>query len=139
LWLTRIYPLSSLCSLRQKSSYMEQMQQVKELLERLYAKYNRPELIPPDPLQFLFKFSNPADREVVGLLSAELAYGKVEQIEKSLNDLFGRMGAGPYAFVREFGEAERERLKDFKHRFTSGRDISDLLEVLRDVLEEKAA
>jgi len=70
-------------------------------------------------------------------LSAALAYGRVEQIEKSLNDLFSYMGASPYAFVRDFGEAERERLSSFKHRFTSGRDISDLLQVLQGVFEQK--
>ncbi|OHB56015.1 MAG: TIGR02757 family protein [Planctomycetes bacterium RBG_13_44_8b] len=116
---------------------MEQIEQIKELLERLYVKYNHREFIPPDPLQFLHKYPNPADKEVVALLSAELAYGRVEQIEKSLNDLFSRMGASPYAFVRNFSEADNERLKNFKHRFTSGQDISDLLEVLRDVLDEK--
>ncbi|MHC4912164.1 MAG: TIGR02757 family protein, partial [Planctomycetota bacterium] len=57
-----------------------------------------------------------------------------QQIEKDLNDLFGRMGESPHAFVRDFGEAERKRLKDFKHRFTTGRDISDLLELLQSVL-----
>jgi uncharacterized protein (TIGR02757 family) len=116
---------------------MERLKQIKELLERLYTKYNHHEFIPPDPLQFLYKYADPADREVVALLSAELAYGRVEQIEKSLNDLFGRMGESPYSFVRSFKEADRERLKKFKHRFTSGEDISDLLMVLREVFEEK--
>jgi len=116
---------------------MEQMVQLKEVLEKLYAKYNRSEFIPPDPLQFLYKYSNPADKEVVGFLSAALAYGRVEQIEKSLTDLFERMAPSPYAFVREFGEAVREKLSSFKHRFTTGQDISDLLQVLQDVFEQK--
>lgn len=116
---------------------MDRIEQIKELLERLYVKYNHREFIPPDPLQFLYKYSNPADREVVALLSAELAYGRVEQIEKSLNDLFERMGTSPYAFVINFGQEQRKRLSSFKHRFTSGQDISDLLAVLREVLKEK--
>jgi uncharacterized protein (TIGR02757 family) len=73
--------------------------------------------------------------EIAGFLAAELAYGRVQQIEKDLNDLFGRMGESPYAFVRGFGKAERRKLKDFKHRFTTGRDISDLLELLQSVLD----
>lgn len=116
---------------------MERIGQLKEVLERLYAKYNRSEFIPPDPLQFLYKYSNPADREVVGFLSAALAYGKVEQIEKSLTDLFSRVGSSPHIFVRDFGEAEREKLSSFKHRFTTGQNISDLLQVLKDVFEQK--
>jgi len=116
---------------------MEQIERLKEVLEKLYAKYNRSEFIPPDPLQFLYKYSNPADKEVVGFLSAALAYGRVEQIEKSLTNLFGRMGPSPYAFVREFDEIKREKLSTFKHRFTTGQDISDLLQVLREVFEDK--
>jgi uncharacterized protein (TIGR02757 family) len=116
---------------------MERIEQIKELLERLYTKYNHREFVPPDPLQFLYKYPNPADKEVVAFLSAELAYGRVEQIEKSLNDLFSRIGTSPYAFVRNFSEANQAGLKSFKHRFTSGQDISDLLAVLRDVFEEK--
>jgi len=116
---------------------MERIEQLKEVLEKLYAKYNRSEFIPPDPLQFLYKYSNPADKEIVGFLSAALAYGRVEQIEKSLTDLFDRMGPSPYEFVREFGEAGREKLSSFKHRFTTGQDISDLLQVLQEVFEQK--
>jgi len=116
---------------------MERIEQLKEVLEKLYAKYNHFEFIPPDPLQFLYKYSNPADKEVVGFLSAALAYGRVEQIEKSLTSLFGLMGPSPYAFVREFDEIKREKLSTFKHRFTTGQDISDLLYVLREVFEDK--
>jgi len=116
---------------------MESIVRLKEVLEKLYAKYNRSEFIPPDPLQFLYKYSNPADKEVVGFLSAVLAYGRVEQIEKSLTNLFSRMGPSPYAFVRGFGETEREKLSTFKHRFTTCQDISDLLQVLQNAFEQK--
>jgi uncharacterized protein (TIGR02757 family) len=46
------------------------------------------------------------------------------------------MGVSPYEFVRNFGKAERNRLKTFKHRFTTGRDISDLLTCFKKVLQE---
>lgn len=110
--------------------------ELRELLERLYAKYNRWEFIPPDPLQFVYKYSEAGEREVVGFVSAALAYGRVGQIEKSLTKLFGLMGKSPYAFVRAFGKAKRRRLSGFKHRFTTGDDISDLLELLRKVLRQ---
>jgi uncharacterized protein (TIGR02757 family) len=115
----------------------KRIEQFRQALERLYAKYNRAEFIPPDPLQFLYKYSDSGDREIAGFLSAALAYGRVEQIERSLTNLFSRMGESPYAFVRNFSEAGRERLNGFKHRFTTGQDIVDLLELLREVLDEK--
>jgi uncharacterized protein (TIGR02757 family) len=110
--------------------------QIRDCLEKLYTRYNRREFIGSDPLQFVYEYSNPADMEVVALLAADLAYGRVQQIQKSLTDLLGRMGKSPYAFVRDFGKAGRKILADFKHRFTTGRDISDLLQLLRKVFEQ---
>jgi len=105
-------------------------------LERLYKKYNRRELIRPDPLQFVYRYSEPADMEIAGLLAAVLAYGRVRQIEKNLNRLFEYVGRSPFEFVRDFDERKRAQLSDFKHRFTTGDDVADLLELLRDVLSQ---
>ena len=110
--------------------------QIKDRLEALYDRYNRREFISSDPLQFVYDYSNPADMEIVAFLAAELAYGRVQQIQKSLADLLGRMGESPYAFVRDFGKAWSRSLTGFKHRFTTGGDISDLLQLLRGVFEE---
>jgi uncharacterized protein (TIGR02757 family) len=112
----------------------KRISQITDILERLYTRYNRRQLIDTDPLQFVYHYSNQADREIVALLAAELAYGRVEQIQRNLTNLLARMGQSPYAFVRGFGEAQRSKLRDFKHRFTNGDDISALLELLKDVL-----
>jgi uncharacterized protein (TIGR02757 family) len=84
----------------------------------------------------VYQYNSPSDKEVVAFLSAALAYGRVEQIEKSLTNLFMRMGKSPYAFVRGFDKDGREKLIDFKHRFTTGQDISDLLALLKKVLSQ---
>jgi len=110
--------------------------EIKEVLERLYLKYNYRRCIKPDPLQFLYRYSDRCDIEVAGFLASALAYGRVAQIEKSLEDLFGRMGCGPGEFIKSFDGRNRRKLKSFKHRFTSGDDISDLLELLRSVLKD---
>ena len=115
------------------------VEQLRQVLEKLYDKYNHRRFIPPDPLQFLYRYSDFADREVVGFLSAALAYGRVEQIEKSLNDLLARMGKSPSAFVKDFGKAGREILKSFKHRFTTGQDVADLLDILKQVLHSQGS
>jgi len=109
---------------------------IKDVLEKLYVKYNRRCFIKQDPLQFIYQYSNRLDMEVAGFLAAALAYGRVQQIEKSLTNLFGRMRDSPFQFVRDFDEQKRVKLKDFRHRFTAGDDISDLLELLRNVFDE---
>jgi len=108
--------------------------QVKNALEKLYERYNRRELISPDPLQFVYRYSAPADIEITAFLASALAYGRVQQIEKSMNNLLGRMGDSPSDFVINFDKDKRRTLKDFKHRFTTGDDISDLLTLLKTAI-----
>lgn len=108
--------------------------QIKDVLERLYERYNRRELISPDPLQFVYRYSNPVDMEIAAFLASALAYGRVQQIEKSLTTLLGRMGQSPFEFVINFDKDNRQTLKDFKHRFTTGDDISDLLTLLKTII-----
>jgi uncharacterized protein (TIGR02757 family) len=117
----------------------KQIAQIKSVLEKLYQKYNHRHLIKPDPLQFVYNYSNPADMEIAGLLAAVIAYGRVQQIEKDLTELFNRMNKCPYDFVTNFKKADRKKLDGFKHRFTRGDDISDLLELLRDIIKEKGS
>lgn len=118
------------------SASTERLARLKPALERLYEKYNRRDLIRTDPLQFVYHYSSRADREIAGFLAAALAYGNVQQIEKSLNHLFEYMGKSPSAFVRNIDAHKRTQLRDFKHRFTTGDDLSDLFELLRMVLED---
>ena len=110
--------------------------EIKSVLDRLYVKYNRRDNIAPDPLGFVYKYSNKADREIVGLLSAMLAYGRVAQISNSLEKLLGIIGKSPAQFVRQFDKSKKTCFKDFKHRFNTGSDIADLLELLKWVLEK---
>ena len=81
---------------------------LKDVLEELYSKYSRARLIKPDPLQFVYKYTEVADMEIVAFLAADLAYGRVQQIEKSLTTLFALMGESPWAFVCDFNEHCRE-------------------------------
>lgn len=104
------------------------------VLEKLYKKYNCRQLIPPDPLQYVYRYQQRTDMEIVGFLSAILAYGRVEQIGKSITDLLGRMENKPFGFVKNFNREKRGKLKSFKHRFTSGENLADLFDVLSFVL-----
>ena len=110
------------------------MSEIRDMLEGLYEKYNRHELIAPDPLQWVYKFNRRADREIAGFLAAALAYGRVEQINNDLGKLFGVMGRRPAEYAGNFAKADRKALAGFKHRFTTGEDIADLLEVFAVML-----
>lgn len=109
---------------------------IKNVLEELYSRYNHRSLIKPDPMQFVYQYAGQADMEIAGLLSAVLAYGRVEQIGKSLTRLFNLIGKSPFVFVKNFGRTQRKQLQNFKYRFTTGDDISDLLALLKKILVE---
>jgi uncharacterized protein (TIGR02757 family) len=110
--------------------------EIKNLLERLYAKYNHRAFVPPDPLQFVYRFSDRHDAEIAAFLSAALAYGRVRQIERSLTQLLDRMDGAPYDFTMRLNSGGRAKLHSFKHRFTAGDDISDLLDLFRRILND---
>jgi len=105
-------------------------------LEVLYAEFNRRELIIPDPLQFVWDYEDPADREVVGLIASSLAFGSVGQIVKSVAAVLERMPE-PARWVKQTRPAAmRETFSGFRHRFADGDDLADMLCGVQAALEE---
>ena len=101
---------------------------LKEELDKLYSSYNDRKFIHPDPLEFLYDYENTDDREIAGLIASVLAYGRVVQILKSVKLVLERMTPGPYLFLKESSpDMIHDIFKDFKHRFTTGRELSCLL------------
>ncbi len=106
------------------------------LLEELYSRLNRRTYVHPDPLEFLYDYDNPADREIVGLIASSLAYGRVEQIIKSVADVLRRIGP-PYEFLMNSTPSRIERtFRNFKHRFTTGGELASLLLGAKNAIEK---
>ena len=105
-------------------------------LERLYAVYADARYLSPDPLEMVVPFRRVEDREIAALAASSLAYGRVLQILKSLQKVFGILGEHPSDYVRS-GNAERFRrdFRGFKHRFHTGEDLANLLEGVRIALD----
>jgi uncharacterized protein (TIGR02757 family) len=110
---------------------------LKEKLDELYAYYNRKRFVHPDPLEFLYNYDDLRDRELVGLIASSLAYGRVAQILKSVSTILDIMSPSPYHFL--LGISEKKLLKSFtgfKHRFTTGEDMSFMLLAAKKMIEE---
>lgn len=109
----------------------------RQRLDRLYERYNRPEFIHPDPLEFLFAYPDSRDREIAAFVAASLAYGRVQQILTSASKVLVAMVPGPYAYLRETTTRSISRtFSGFRHRFTDGRKLSALLSALKGLLAE---
>jgi uncharacterized protein (TIGR02757 family) len=103
------------------------------VLERAYAEYDA-RWIEPDPVQFVWRYDAPEDREVVGLIASALAYGNVRQIKASVERVLSILGNRPaHAVDRLTGSDALEALGDFKHRFNDARDVACLLVYLREI------
>jgi uncharacterized protein (TIGR02757 family) len=108
-----------------------------ELLESLYAEFNRREYVSPDPLEFLYHYDSPADREVVGLIASSLAYGRVASILASVRRVLGVLGKNPADTLAGTGEDVLfSRLSGFKHRFNDGAEMAKFLSGIGEALRE---
>lgn len=105
-------------------------------LESLYRKYNRREFVSPDPLQFLYEYENPLDREIVAFIASSLAYGRVAMILRNVRRVLDVMGKSPREYVTHgsYGIFMND-LKGFKHRFTDAEDMACFLAGILSVLK----
>ena len=106
-------------------------------LEKLYSEWNKRIYVEPDPLQFLYSYTDIADREIVGMIASSLAYGRVASILSSVEKVLQPLGTHPGQFIRDVSPRELRRLyRDFKHRFTDGNELADFFITMRHVVLE---
>lgn len=112
------------------------MKDLKPLLDGLYKKLNRRDLVDPDPLIFLYDFDDIKDREIVGLISSSVAYGRVAQILVSVKKLLNPMNGKPFDFISSNDQKDFLKIfKGFKHRFTTDEDIANLFSGIKRALK----
>ena len=83
-----------------------EMQQLQLLLDEEAARYNRPEFVEADPVQFPRRFSDKRDIEIVALLASTIAWGNRTMICRSANKMLALMDNQPYKYVMERGYEE---------------------------------
>lgn len=94
-----------------------------------------PDYLDRDPLWFLHRYEHSADQEVVGLVAAALAYGRVTTIKKSVARVLDVLGDEPHGMLRDADPAAlRRELGDFKHRFNDADDVALLLHLIAQQL-----
>ena len=97
-------------------------------LESLYRRYDDRRWVHPDPLEFLYRYDDPRDREVVALVASSLAHGRVVQILRSIEAVLAQLGPRPGEWIASVTpRGLHGRLAGFRHRFNTGRQVTDLL------------
>jgi uncharacterized protein (TIGR02757 family) len=103
--------------------------ELKRELDTFLATFDKAAHVAEDPVEYARRYrQRPDDAEVVGLLCASLAFGRVESIRQKIERALSVLGPQPAEAIRDLGRAGlREKLAGFRHRWTSGEDLADLL------------
>tara|TARA_Y100000588_G_C14246558_1_gene921676 strand:+ start:943 stop:1830 length:888 start_codon:yes stop_codon:yes gene_type:complete len=108
---------------------------VTPVLQRLYRQFNVANSV-ADPIDLVRRYSDDRDREVVGFLSAALAFGRVSSVLTSIERLLEIMGISPFGYVKNFDPTRQgAAFKNFRHRWTTGDDLVGLLLILRQIVK----
>src|SRR5215470_16696637 len=115
--------------------HMRRASALREPLERLYREFDYGARVERDAIRFPLRYAEPRDRELVGLLTACLAYGRVDLFSRQLEGVLRVMGPSPAEFVRSFDPArQRDVFGDFICRFNRPRDMVAFCVASREIL-----
>lgn len=103
-----------------------------DLLNREAYRFNKPEFIEEDPVQFPRMFTDNRDIEIASLLTSTIAWGNRTMICRSANKMFDIMDWQPYNYIVDSGF---EYLSDDGniHRTFFNRNLKHYLRGLRSI------
>jgi len=110
---------------------------LKHHLDTFLANFPKERHLASDPVQFVHRYEDPQDREVVGLIASAFAYGNVKIILKTVGNVLDYLGPSPAQTIASFDpRKDFRRLRGFYHRFNTSRDLAGLFWIIRRTLEE---
>lgn len=106
-------------------------EELRKLLDREAARFNSPDFIAADPVQFPRRFDRLADIEIVALLASTVAWGNRKMICADIEKMLRLMDYDPAAFLLE---GAYEEIPDMNiHRTFFARDLRGFLRGLHPI------
>src|SRR6476620_400593 len=113
------------------------MSSLKHHLDNFLAQFPKEKHLANDPVQFVHRYDDPRDRELVGLIASAFAYGNVKIVLRTVANALKYLGPSPARALAGFDpQKDARRLRGFYHRFNTSRDLSVLFWIIRRTLEE---
>lgn len=101
---------------------------LKKRLAVLLASRDAATHLQNDPVSFVHRATNRADKEVVALIASSLAFGNVKAVRNSIARVLERVGPRPAERVAAMSETDlRVALRGFVHRVYRGDDVAGML------------
>ncbi len=99
---------------------------LKEVLDAVRAGCDVAARRASDPVEFVHRYREFHDRELVALLASSFAFGNVTALRAKIEDALGRIGPRVAAACDDAGALKR-KLKTFRHRVYRGEEVAALL------------
>ncbi|MBK8339977.1 MAG: TIGR02757 family protein [Flavobacteriales bacterium] len=106
---------------------------LRSMLDEAYDRYARPEFVRDDPIQIPKGFDRREDAEVIGFLTATIAWGQRKTIITNARKMAQLMDGAPHDFVLNATDDELARLDGFVHRTFNSVDLLHFVIGLRHV------
>jgi uncharacterized protein (TIGR02757 family) len=106
---------------------------LREFLDPLVYKFNRPEFIEKDPVQIPHLFSKKEDIEISAFLTSILSWGQRPVIISKARLLMQLMDNEPYNFIKYSGHHELQQFNHFVHRTFQSNDCIYFIHTLKEL------
>jgi uncharacterized protein (TIGR02757 family) len=111
-------------------------QALKELLDEAYERFAHSGFITDDPIHIPRRFAKREDAEVIGFLTATIAWGQRRTIIANANKVVALFDEAPFDFILHAGPTDLKRLDSFVHRTFNGVDLRHFIRGLRHMYAE---
>ena len=112
---------------------MNELSEIKELLDEKYFQFNNKSFIETDPISIPHQFSKKEDIEIASLLVATIAWGQRTSIINNGNKLMRLMNDEPHDFILNFTKKDAARFEGFVHRTFNSTDCVFFLNSLKHI------
>ena len=102
-------------------------------LDKLVEKYETPEFIKDDPIQFIHRGKCKEDSELLGFIASLFAYGNRKMFIKKLEEIFAKADGDIVGFIKN---GDFSSLKGVEYRFSKENDIIPIFEILAKLYNE---
>jgi uncharacterized protein (TIGR02757 family) len=117
-----------------------EVEHLRETLERLRAETDVADRVAHDPVEFPRRFDDPAEREVVALLAAALAYGNVRALRAAVADALARLPDSPRRFALAFrARGGAGPFRGWYYRLSRAEDLAGFFHAVGAVLRKRGS
>jgi uncharacterized protein (TIGR02757 family) len=103
-------------TLRGKSRFAQNPEELKAILDNASEKYNNRRFITDDPISIPHRYSKKEDIEISAFFAAIFSWGQRKTIINKSKEFMRLMEDDPHEFILNHTEKDRGRFEQFKHR-----------------------